>query len=491
MQSFSKIVARNSAFGIAAQLLIKILSFGFSVLIVRNLGAEAFGQYAGVLAFGAIFVFIADLGLSAYSVRQVARWRDLPDGLARASALYGNLLALRFCLSLLAVLLIIGSAWLAGKPSVFVLAVALGTLGLLMYGVQGTSEAMLTGFERLDLTAGAKILNQLVFVLAGAIALFIGLGYYGLIYANLLGVVVMTYLCWRGVKLLGLQPHRPTPHTWSQLIRAGLPFGVIGFTLGLSYKFDSVLLTIFRGDLETGYYNAVYNLVFSAVMFSNVLNVSLYPSLARQAISAPQNLPAIYERALCYLMIVSLPITVGVCVLSDQLVPFLFKEAFSLAAPALQIVIWVVPFMYASEFLGYIVVIAGHENRVARSVFISTAFNLLANLFLVPRYGFMAAAVMTVLTEIVLVGQYVWLLRQELKQFNWHTALLRPLIAVFVMGLLVWLSHNYLPFWLNSMLGGFIYVLCLLSLGVVGKDEIRFVRNWRNRAEAIDLPKKI
>src|SRR4051812_7675255 len=158
MQQFSRIVARNSAFGVVAQLAIKVLSFGFTILIVRQLGAADFGQYAAVLAFGGLFVFLADLGLSPYSVREVARWRDAPAGTAQASALFGNLLALRFVLALLAALLLIATAWLTGRPLVMIGAIALGTFGLMMYSVQGTSDSMLAGFERLDLSAGAKVL---------------------------------------------------------------------------------------------------------------------------------------------------------------------------------------------------------------------------------------------------------------------------------------------------------------------------------------------
>ena len=57
MKDFSLTVLRNSAFGMAAQLAIKVLSFGFSVLIIRHLGAETFGQSAAVLAFAGMFVF--------------------------------------------------------------------------------------------------------------------------------------------------------------------------------------------------------------------------------------------------------------------------------------------------------------------------------------------------------------------------------------------------------------------------------------------------
>jgi O-antigen/teichoic acid export membrane protein len=55
MKQLTRTVLRNSAFGMAAQMLIKILSFGFSVLIVRNLGASDFGQYSAVMAFGVTF----------------------------------------------------------------------------------------------------------------------------------------------------------------------------------------------------------------------------------------------------------------------------------------------------------------------------------------------------------------------------------------------------------------------------------------------------
>src|SRR5262249_4076411 len=247
MAYFYRVVARNSAFGLLSQAVIKLLSFVFSVLIIRNLGVESYGQYAAVLAYGAVFVGLADLGLSPYAVRETARARDQPDAEARIANLLGNVLALRLGLSTLASALLIVSAWVTARPPEMIGAIALGCLGLVMYGVYGSAEAFLAGFERLDLTARSRVLNQLVFVLIGAGLLAIGLGYYGLIVANLLGIGLMTAFCWRAVCRLGLRACRPDCRLWRDLLRASIPFGVIGLTLGLSYKFDSVLLNIFRG----------------------------------------------------------------------------------------------------------------------------------------------------------------------------------------------------------------------------------------------------
>lgn len=490
MQRFTRTVARNSAFGMGAQMAIKVISFIFQIVIARRLGPEEYGQYAAVLAFGAMFVFIADLGLATYMVREIARWRDQPDGMQKANALFGNVLLLRFLLALLAATLLITTAWLTGRPIEMIIAIALGTLGLIMYSAQGASEAVLAGFERLDVSSSAKVLQQVVFLAVGLIALIPVIGYYGLIFANLCGVTILTIACWRGARRMGIQPMRAAARTWPALLRASIPFGIIGFTLGLSYKFDSVLLNIYHGDRETGYYNAAYNLVFSAVILSNVLNTSLYPSLTRQAASTPDTMGRIYGRALRYLLMIALPIAIGGWSLADQIVPFLFDDQYQRSIQVLQIVIWVVPLMYASEFLGYIVLIQGNERKAARAVIVSTSVNVIMNLIIVPRYGLLGAAILTVVTEAVLVGQYVWLLRAQLRQLPLGQVLLRPLLAALLMGGVVLSVNPYVPelfphlrLLVSIAAGVATYAGLLILLGVIGKDEWRFAQSLRQRAD--------
>jgi O-antigen/teichoic acid export membrane protein len=487
MHRISRTVLKNSAVGMLAHLAIKVLSFGFTVLIVRQLGTSDYGQYSAVVAFGSIFLFISDLGLSPYMVRQIARWRDQEDAEARIAELFSSVVVLRLLLSLVAGVVTVMSAWLTGRPSMMVAAVALNSVNILLYAVQGTSESLLAGFERLDLAAGAKVANQLVFVALGGAALLLGLGYYSLIIAAMVGILAMTWICIQGIRRLGVRPGRVVMQSWPVLLRASLPFGILGLTLGLSYRFDTVLLNIFRNDYETGLYNAAYNLVFTAAVFSNVINTSLYPSLARQSVSDPASLPAIYDRVLRYLLITSLPIAFGCWALAGDVVSTLFGAEYQESLYVLQIVIWVVPFMYVSEFLGYTVVVQGDEAKVARSVVISTAVNVTMNLMLVPVYGYVGAAIMTVLTEVVLVGQYVWLLRDSLRAMQWKRSFLHPLLASAAMGLMAVMLRPYLPFLLNAALCGAVYLGLLLWMRVIGKDELQFARNLRAPAKATSV----
>jgi O-antigen/teichoic acid export membrane protein len=472
-------VVRNSMAGIGAQLAIKVLSFGFSVLVVRQLGAEQFGQYAAVLAFGATFVFVADLGLGVYTVRDVSRLRSVPDALVRIGALFGNILLLRLVLGAGTAVLLVLSAVATDRPPGMIVGIALGGLGLLIFSVQGACESVLAGYERFDISALAKVANQLVFVLLGAAALILGVGYHGLVAAAVLGAVAMAMICWRGVRSLGVEPSRASPPAWPTLLRASAPFAVIAGTLGLSYKLDSVILNVTRGDLETGYYSAAYNLVFTAAFLSNAVNVALYPTLTRQAVEAPESLPSIYARVLRYLMVLSLPIAFGGWALSNGIIALLFGAGYEPSAPALRILIWVVPLMFASELMGYIVVVRGAEKEVARAVVVSTAISVVCNLLLIPRFGLLGAAVMTVVTEAILVSQYVWHLRAVLADFAWGRCLLLPLLAAVLMGGLA-LALRDVPILVTIPVAGVVYGGLLFAFGVIGRDELHFLRAPRS-----------
>jgi O-antigen/teichoic acid export membrane protein len=126
------------------------------------------------------------------------------------------------------------------------------------------------------------------------------------------------------------------------------------------------------------------------------------------------------------------------------------------------------------------VLITDQEKRAARSVLVSTGFNVVFNLLLVPRFGFYAAAVMTVVTEAVLVGQHAWTLRLLMRRIHWDLTVLRPLAAAAIMGIVTWLLRPQVPLLVDILVSAAVYGLCLLALGSIGRDEWRFFRGLRS-----------
>jgi O-antigen/teichoic acid export membrane protein len=483
MSAASRRFARNLGYGFGSQLVVKGLSFVFNIMLVRTLGAEVFGDYAAVNAYGQLFLFLADLGLSTYVVRAIAQTRDDVNRDAALSGLIADVLVLRVLLAALAAGLGLALAWVSGQPILFLTALAINGLSLLLYGAQSAAAMALAGVERMDLTARAQMVFQICFVVLGALALAYGLGAIGVIVGNLLAVALLTVLSLRAMRGQGLRPGRIDPARWVPLLRASAPFAVITLALGLSYRFDSVLIQNTLGSVATGQYNAAYNLIFNCVMFSNLLNTTLYPVLTRQAATDISKLGPICERALRYLLVVALPLTVALFLLADDVVPFLFKAQFAPAADVLRVLIWVVPLQYVSEFLGYLILVTGRERLVARSVLFGSIINVAVNLWAVPRYGVQGAAIMTVLTETVLVGQYVWLLRDQLRQLDWRRFLLGPLACAGAMALAL-LATVSAPWLLRAVTGATVYLLALLCLQTIGREELEFVRQLRRERRA-------
>lgn len=464
MKHLPIIVARNSFFSLLGQITVKALSVVFAIFVVRRLGDAGYGLYTTALAYVGMLAILSDLGLAPYMVREVAKNPD------RTSALFANAVLLRLMLSAGTLVVIVGSALILRRSPELVLGTAIAACTLFIYAVAGPIESLFIARERLDFLSLMNVLQQMGFVVLGTVALVSGLGFTGLLVASLGSLMLATAAGWRLLRRTGGAQWRPNPRLWPALLKAALPFGVIGFSLGLSYKVDTVLLQYFYGDAVTGWYNAAYNLIFLVMMVSHAVNLALYPALCRQYAADPKRMPALYTQALKYLFVIAIPIAVGTTVLAKPLIRLLYTDQFAPSVLPLQILIWVLPLMFLTELLGNVTIIHDQEKKVARALLVSTAVNVALNLVLIPRWGLLAASVVTVLTEMILAGQYLWLLRRELAMVDFRAVFMKPGLAAGLMGLAVFLARGA-NFFLAIALGAVIYLGLLTLTGSVGRQE--------------------
>src|SRR4051812_43880547 len=146
-------VARNSIIGIAGQVAIRVLSVTFGIAIVRRFGSSTFGEYSSALAFVSLFSVLSDLGLGSWGTRAVAEDR------AQTSALVWRMASIRLLLSAATAVLIIAFAVLL-YPAQHVLAIAVATGALFLFGINGAFDMAWLGHERLDVSSSISIVNQ-------------------------------------------------------------------------------------------------------------------------------------------------------------------------------------------------------------------------------------------------------------------------------------------------------------------------------------------
>lgn len=466
--SVGQVVARNSMSGVFGQLALKVLGLAYTILIVRQLGDHNYGEYATVTALVGIFAVFADLGMANYAVREIAKNHD------RAPQLFANMVVLRIILALLVSAMNVGWAVLLGYDIDMLGLVALASVPLFFYSIQGPLNVVLQGFERIDYTASLNVLGQTVLIAVGAVLVWFGWGAVGVIIASCCGVLANMLVAWRLVRGLTPLGWQIEPSMWLPLIKAGLPFGISTFATMLSFKVDIVMLERWRGAAEVGWYNAAYVLIASLLLFSSSFNSALVPSLTRQYQLDPESVGAFYLRAVRMLWCVGLPIAVGGALVSHPLINLLYGNKYAGTGYVLPILIWVLPVLLITAMCGAITSVLHREKATARINFLNACFNIALNLWAIPRYGLFGAAVMTVATEFLGLAQYSFLLRDAFPLKDVARALLAAVPAALVMaGVIVLLGD--LPVLLIIAIAAVVYATALLLTGGLKIDELKLL----------------
>ena len=112
-------------------------------------------------------------------------------------------------------------------------------------------------------------------------------------------------------------------------------------------------------------------------------------------------------------------------------------------AIALQVVIWSIPFGWLNSVTNYVLIALGQERIQTRAFLIGVGFNVVTNLIFIPQYGYVAAAVTTILSEIVLLSVFAYYLRPKMAQVGWFKMLWRPTAVALLMLAGMWLAYQW------------------------------------------------
>jgi O-antigen/teichoic acid export membrane protein len=210
-----------------------------------------------------------------------------------------------------------------------------------------------------------------------------------------------------------------------------------------------------------------YNLIFMLLPMAQAFASSLYPSLARETDHDVNAIQGVVRRAIKYLLVASLPIAMGLTVLGDKIIIFLYTEEFAPAIPALYVLAWVLPCLFISEMLGRTTNVVNRERDRARLDVIGASISVALNLALVPTMGLLGAALATLIGRLTRVILYWRLLGSDLLVGDQTSALVRLGLATVLMGGVVLLlreAHLFLAIGVGAITyGGLLFALRVLD----------------------------
>jgi O-antigen/teichoic acid export membrane protein len=470
-------VAQNSIGPMAIALVNKAVDFAFAMLMLRLLGPEDAGKYytaVTIIAFAEIFT---NFGLNLFTTREVARRPgEAPVFLAQTSLL-------RLVLWLLALPGLLGYvAFRAATGSPLapdtLLAVGLLVVALVPGNLNSALSSVFQAFEKMMIPATVTIVSNLLRVSLGALVLLGGWGFIGLA-AVAIAVNWVTFAV-LGTLLLreGVRPALEwRPGMARTMALTSLPFMLNHLLQTVFFKVDVLLLSQMRGDQVVGWYSAAYRWVDALLIIPGYFTLALFPLMSRQASSDREALRGAYVVALRWLVSLALPIAMATTVLASDLIRVLAGEEYLPAgAIALRIMIWFLPLSFANGLTQYVLLALDRQRLITPAFAVAVTFNLVANMWAIPIYGYQGAAVVTILSEVVLLVPFSLGIR-DLGAPPLVALIWRPALATSVMGLvLVGLASGNVPPIAGAAGATIVYLGALRVFGGITAHDTHLLR---------------
>jgi O-antigen/teichoic acid export membrane protein len=142
-------------------------------------------------------------------------------------------------------------------------------------------------------------------------------------------------------------------------------------------------------------------------------------------------------------MVTALPLAVVITYLAGEVVRLFWGVGFLPdSAVALRILIWFLPLSFFNGLTQYVLIAVGRQARITLAFAVAALFNVGANLLLIPRFGYVAAAGVTIASEIVLLVPFLVALRGRVAVGPAAVAAARPVPAALAAALLLWLLRD-------------------------------------------------
>lgn len=391
-----KRLLRNVSYLIFAQVLVKIISFFYVLFLARNLGVNNFGLYSVALSYFTITSTLIDFGISRYLIKEATLNRK------NLSFLISNIIVLRIS-SFLPVFTIFGALLYAFDPSKLRAELSLlAFLAVLPQSISLTLDNVFISLQKLSYSAIAMVLTNISITVFGVLLIYFGYGAFGgliaLILGQLINVVVLTiFLFKENLSMSGTVSFK----IMHEVFLKSLPYGLLGFFGFVYFKVDVLILGYLKGSYETGIYGAGYKFLEAVNIIPSALSVTLFPALV---VLHKENAGQIR-----YLSVRIIKIMGVLGILTALLFIMILPKIIEILLPSYLPSIFVIQILALSIPLMFIhvplVQVLLSEEKYLKPLILAAliplSFNIIANLLFIPLYGYVASAIVTVISDLV------------------------------------------------------------------------------------------
>ena len=399
-------IAGNTLIQLVGRLIGAGTTFIITLIVARTYGVTGYGEFTKIVTYVSVFYLIVDFGLNAVWLH-VPKSNFLPLLITR---LLWSFVLVFIALSLLPFLTIRTGTQEGFTPNVIIgIIVLIPTI--ITQGIFTSCNALFQQALRYDRSVIAASLGSITTLALMYLMSRMSAPIHVLLAGYTIGGVVMV-IC---AGLLGGRYVHASSFRASEFISEGKTLMLrsvpLGLTLILSliqFKADIFLLTLYRTTEEVGIYGlATKFFEFPLAVPIFVMN-AVYPLLVQQ--SAEKSHAKLVENLRMWLFISAVCIGL-ICIIAAPLL-VLIDDAFKASVLPFRVLSGLLPIFYLSALYVWVLIARKQQWALVWVYTVGMVLNIGLNMVFIPRFGILAAAIVTGISEVVVL----FLLYQRIRE---------------------------------------------------------------------------
>ena len=467
---------KNMSWLLASQIITSVCAFVWTILITRYLGVNNYGVLAYAVSINAIFAVTMDLGISTHIVRSIVNDKNL------AADYLGSAIPLKSILAIISFVIILSYLIIIGRSEFVIFICMLFTIKAIIQSICNLFYGSFQAFEKAKYQAISNIIHNVLTLVFILIAIFTNLALLGVSIAYLLAsITVLIYSYF----ILNKQIVKPNIQLnksfYKQLLIWGLPFALTGFFYTIYYSIDVVMLNQLAGNYASGIYNATYKLINVLTLFYSIYTAVFFPIMTKYYKNNVILLKASFEKSVKYLLMITIPISVFSVYYSTEIISLVYRNQYLMAGSVLQILIWTVCFLFVNGACSILLNASHREVSVTKIYGIAAFFNIVLNLFLIPNYSFIGAAIATVLSEVLILVLAFYALKSidQLPNKYLYFDIAKIIFASLILAILLQLTN--MSFLIAIPISIIVYLIAIFFVRILDDDDKYIIKQIINK----------
>ena len=438
-----------------------LITFPYATRIMEADGMGQIGFFTSIITYVSLFT---SLGIPIYAIREIAKVRDNEEQMSITTI---EILLLHTLLVIIGYIIVAAMCMTVSKVSVDIPLFLILSISIFFTAIG--CEWFYQGIEEFKYIAIRGVIVRVIYVILlfslvhtkDDILLYAGLSVLGTVGNNVFNFCRL----WRYVKVryVILKKMHISRH-----IAPAFKIFALNLVISLYVNLDTVMLGFLKNNFAVGYYDGASKIARLILALIQSLQTAMIPRFSYLAKEGDLNtFHQLAQKIVDYVVTISLPMTIGLGVLSPSLIHLFCGPSYEPAIETLEIMSPIVFMISLSGIAGLqILYPLGKEALVIWSTITGAIVNLVMCVILIPSYAANGAAVAVLLGETaVTISMYLYgkkYIKLQKMSSHYINCFLGSLIMLVV---LLYIRHQGLNDWINlavlPLVGGLVYGMFL------------------------------